>query len=99
MSKVILDASIVAFMMDALIDGRLPRTVAHDLVAPWIEGDAEIESEALGGATLIHGLDLVSAGSPSLLQHAESEEEQFVTSRAELIDRCTAWLNEYYPHR
>lgn len=90
-----LTVDVVVFLMDALIQGRISRQEARALVNPWVEGDAErFENEAFGGATIVHGLDLVAGDSPGLVRHADVGETGFLVDQAELVDRCSRWLDE-----
>lgn len=48
------------------------------------------------GATILHGLDLVSAREPGLLRHADADaESEFIVDQAELVQRCTEWLAKF----
>lgn len=83
----------IAFLMEAVIDGRLDRVAAHRLVSPWVEGD-EVAREpgVLSGATILHGLDLVSGDRPGLSRHADEGDTIFQADDEEVRGRCRAWL-------
>jgi hypothetical protein len=90
-----LNSTVVAFLMEAVIDGRLDRRTAHILVSPWIDGDAKAGPGSLGGATILHGLDLVPGDQPGSLRHADLGESHFVNSDEEIVERCSAWLAQW----
>lgn len=92
-----LNSTIVAFLMEAVIDGRLDRRSAHILVSPWVDGDAKAEPGSLGGATVLHGLDLVPGDQPGSLRHADPGESHFVISDEEVAARCAACLAQWRP--
>lgn len=92
-----LSSSTVAFLMYAVMDGTLGRVDARRLVEPWVTGDrSDMAAGALSGATILHGLDLVSAGESGLLRHADADaESEFIVDQAELVQRCTEWLAKF----
>lgn len=88
----------IAFLMEAVVEGRLDRVTARCLVAPWVEGDAvATESGVLSGATTLHGLDLVNGDAPGLVHHASWSETDFLIDDDEVRSRCSTWFQRWRP--
>jgi hypothetical protein len=89
----VLSDDIIAFLMRAVVDGRLPREVACTLVAPWVEGDAPSTPVAEDGAQLLHGFDITLDESGRQVHGAARSEADFLLTPSDMRDRATAWLS------
>lgn len=82
--------------MEAVMAGRIQRAVAHNIVVPWVEGDEEtFEVGVLGGASILHGLDLITDDAPGSLRHAPDESRNFLFDDEEVRERCTEWISRW----
>jgi hypothetical protein len=79
--------------MDALIDGRIAREAACRLVEPWVYDVFPAKGQALAGAQLIHGLDLVAIdGKLFHASHLDRGELPFIKSDEQLVSECRHWI-------
>lgn len=90
-----LTPEIVAFLMQAVLSGRLDRRTVHALVAPWIEDIEPTAHGALGGATILHGLDLVAGSSPGSVRHAREGERDFLAGQPQVEEELGRWLEDW----
>ena len=91
-----LSDDVVAFLMRAIIDERLPLSVACDLISPWVSGSEAADPWAEWGAQDIHGFDQLTDGS-GLVSHAETptDDNDYLFSRDHVVTKCNEWLRRY----
>lgn len=90
-----LSEDIVAFIMRALLDGRIDRDAACRLLVPWVEGDGPSSMQAESGAQLVHGFDIVLDAEGRAFHASDlrgAHDRTYVVTDAELFARSHAWL-------
>ena len=86
-----LTTEIVAFLMEALLAGRLTREAACRLVTPWVEGVLPSTPLAEAGAQLLHGFDVIAREGREY--HASVVGEGgFLVPERDVSERCRSWL-------
>ncbi|MCL2541547.1 MAG: hypothetical protein FWE71_03695 [Nocardioidaceae bacterium] len=83
----------LAFLVDALLDGRLSRAAACRLVTPWVEGDALAEPLHEELAQTLHGLDVVR-GDDGLERHqSHGATGDLVVDESTMTRALRTWLD------
>lgn len=89
----LLSSDVVAFLMDAMLSGRLTRPAACALIAPWVEGDGRSTVDAEWGAQLISGFDIaLNAQGHQVHASKVGNIGPYLVSPEDMNDRCLSWL-------
>lgn len=83
----------VAFLMEAILAGRIAPQHACSLITPWVEGLLPSEPLAEDGAQLIHGFDvIVKEGGTHSHASTDGVGWPFLLTEEKISKRCRRWL-------
>jgi hypothetical protein len=92
----VLTEDVVAFLMNALVDGDISRETCCAFVAPWVEGGLPSTPLAEDGAQLIHGFDIGLTDDGLAFHNSEHGWEiSYEIGREDMVNRCSTWLAMY----
>ncbi|TGJ94905.1 hypothetical protein DLJ96_17935 [Actinotalea fermentans ATCC 43279 = JCM 9966 = DSM 3133] len=91
-NRLLLTEDTVELVMRLLLSGAIDRTIACQLVTPWVVGDLPSTRLAESGAQAIHGFDLVRVGGREHHPSAPDREHDFLFDDREVATRCHTWL-------